>query len=179
MSLKHAILGFLTLHPMSGYELKTQYFDGSVAHFWSADQAQIYRTLDKLEQDGLVESEVVVQTIRPNRKPYTITDAGREALAAWLVESRDIGVLRMPFLVQLYFGRNIPRDQLLTVLQDQLRQHQEQLAAYRAIELPASDDPIMLEQLQFGGFTLDFGLRFEQMQIDWLEATIAVLETTS
>lgn len=161
---------------MSGYELKTQYFDGSVANFWPADQAQIYRTLDKLEQDELVESTVVVQEVRPNRKPYTITDEGREALAAWLAESRDIGVLRMPFLVQTYFGRNIPRRELLIVLNDQLRQHQQRLSIYQSIELPESDDPIMLEQLQFGGFTLDYGLRFEQMQIEWLEATIATLE---
>ncbi len=47
MSLKHAILGFLELSPFSGYDLKKA-FDGSVQHFWPADQAQIYRTLNQL-----------------------------------------------------------------------------------------------------------------------------------
>lgn len=160
---------------MSGYELKTQYFDGSVANFWPADQAQIYRTLDKLEAAGLVEGEVVVQTIRPNRKPYTITDAGKIELDDWLAVSPQLKVMRMPFLVQLYFGRNIPRAKLLAVLHDQLAQHEAKLAEYQQIVLPDSADPLLQEQLQFGATTLDFGLRFEQMQIDWLNATIARL----
>ena len=33
MSLDHAILGFLSYEPMSGYDLK-KLFDQSVAHFW-------------------------------------------------------------------------------------------------------------------------------------------------
>jgi len=49
MSLPHAILGFLREQPLTGYALKTQRFDVSVANFWPADQAQIYRTLDRLE----------------------------------------------------------------------------------------------------------------------------------
>ncbi len=48
MSLPHAILGFLREQPLTGYALKTQRFDVSVANFWPADQAQIYRTLDRL-----------------------------------------------------------------------------------------------------------------------------------
>ena len=35
MSLKHALLGILTVRPMTGYELK-QFFDSSVQHFWNA-----------------------------------------------------------------------------------------------------------------------------------------------
>src|SRR5258705_13680872 len=54
MSLAHAILGMLQTRPMTGYDLKVECFDNSIAHFWQADQAQIYRTLDKLAEDGLV-----------------------------------------------------------------------------------------------------------------------------
>ena len=44
MSLKHAVLGFLSIAPMTGYDLR-KHMEESVAHFWPADQAQIYRTL--------------------------------------------------------------------------------------------------------------------------------------
>ena len=44
MSLRGAILGFLSFEPTSGYTLK-QRFDGSVRSFWSATQSQIYREL--------------------------------------------------------------------------------------------------------------------------------------
>ena len=54
MSLRFAILGFLSVRPFSGYDLKRA-FDQSVRHFWTADQAAIYRTLGELESKGLVE----------------------------------------------------------------------------------------------------------------------------
>ena len=54
MSLKHAILGFLSFKPLSGYDLKKA-FDNSVRHFWPANQSQIYRTLSQMTDEGLVE----------------------------------------------------------------------------------------------------------------------------
>jgi PadR family transcriptional regulator, regulatory protein AphA len=47
MSLKYAILGFLSLAPLSGYDLKKS-FDRSLGHLWPADQSQIYRTLSQM-----------------------------------------------------------------------------------------------------------------------------------
>ena len=49
MSLEHAILGFLNARARSGYDLKTRCFDVEAKAFWSADQAQIYRTLERLK----------------------------------------------------------------------------------------------------------------------------------
>ena len=67
MSLEYAILGFLRSRPMTGYELK-KIIDGSVSHFWPADQSQIYRTLGKLAERGWAEMEVVPGTDRPDRR---------------------------------------------------------------------------------------------------------------
>ncbi|MBK8900493.1 MAG: PadR family transcriptional regulator [Anaerolineaceae bacterium] len=179
MSLEYAILGFLTLAPMSGYDLKTRHFDGSVAHFWPANQAQIYRTLDRLESAGLVTGEWEVQTERPNRKSYTITTEGVAALKAWLAESRPLPKERLPFLVQLYFARHLSRDELLSLLQAQRQLHVDRLKEYQAIGFPPFDDPVMARQVIFGKYTLDFGLRYEQMQIEWLDAVMAQAETLS
>jgi PadR family transcriptional regulator AphA len=176
VSLDYAILGFLSLSPMTGYDLKTQYFDGSVSHFWPADQAQIYRILERMSRDGWVEDEVQVQAVRPNRRVYHITPAGLEALKGWLRESRPLPIERRPFLAQLYFARHLTRDELLNLLEDQVRLHQERLAVYEAITLPATDDPIMQEQLRFWQMTLDFGRSYEQMQIDWLTTTISQVQ---
>jgi DNA-binding PadR family transcriptional regulator len=70
MSLRQAILGFLSIRPLSGYDLKRT-FDQSVRHFWSADQAAIYRMLGELEADGLVEYERIAQETRPDRGTCT------------------------------------------------------------------------------------------------------------
>ena len=67
MSLKHAVLGFLSIAPMSGYDLR-KHMEESVAHFWPADQAQIYRTLGHLAADGLVSVETIPQEGKPDRR---------------------------------------------------------------------------------------------------------------
>jgi DNA-binding PadR family transcriptional regulator len=48
MSLEHGILGYLSMKPLAGYDIK-KLFNMSAAFFWPADQAQIYRTLKKLK----------------------------------------------------------------------------------------------------------------------------------
>ena len=54
MSLAYAILGLLQQEERTGYDLKTSCFNQTVAHLWSADQAQIYKTLDKLVERGWI-----------------------------------------------------------------------------------------------------------------------------
>jgi DNA-binding PadR family transcriptional regulator len=73
MSLAHVILGLLQQQERTGYDLKTECFDDCISHLWPADQAQIYRTLDKLESQGWITCTVEIQHDRPNRKVYRIT----------------------------------------------------------------------------------------------------------
>jgi DNA-binding PadR family transcriptional regulator len=108
MSLRFTILGFLSIRPLTGYDLK-RYFDASVRHFWSADQAAIYRTLGELAGDGLVEHERIAQQTRPDRKVYHATPAGLAALDAWLATPAPPVARREPLLVKLFFtGRLAP-----------------------------------------------------------------------
>ncbi len=75
MSLKQAILGFLSVAPMTGYTLRKN-MDASVAHFWPADQTQIYRTLSTLVDDGLVDVRVIHQDGKPDQREHHILPAG-------------------------------------------------------------------------------------------------------
>jgi len=90
MSLEYAILGFLNYGESSGYDLKKM-FDTSIRHFWSADQSQIYRTLSKLVKKQWVTMHLVEQVDKPNRKVYTITEAGKEGLYQWLKTPLPLG----------------------------------------------------------------------------------------
>src|SRR5262245_50063289 len=83
VSLRHALLGMLSLRPGTGYEL-AQRFDSSMANAWHASHSQIYPELARLQEEGLV--EVVGEGARRSRT-YAVTDAGRVALRDWLVES--------------------------------------------------------------------------------------------
>lgn len=178
MSLKHAILGLLTIQPMTGYDLKHAAFDTSIAHFWRADQAQIYRALDKMAGDGWVESTVEVQTERPNRRVYHITDAGRAELLNWLESPQPPPVYREPFLVQVFFAYMLPEAQTLAHMQDHIAAHRETLARYEALAPGLAHSPGSARQKQFWQMTLDLGMALEHTYLEWLarcQAAIAAV----
>ncbi len=101
-TLRYIILGLLWAHPMSGYDIK-QAFDRALASYWNAGNSQIYTTLKNLSQAGLVESEVVVQTTRPNRKVYRLTQSGQSELEHWLQEEVPDRFTKDEFLTKLFF----------------------------------------------------------------------------
>jgi PadR family transcriptional regulator, regulatory protein AphA len=82
MSLKFAILGYLSSAPGSGYDL-TQQLHGGLGWFWSASHSQIYPELKRLEDAGLVESEPTTVGEKLEKRIYSITDEGRRVLTAW------------------------------------------------------------------------------------------------
>lgn len=175
MSLAHAILGLLRTGPMTGYDLKTRCFDASIGHFWPADQAQIYRTLDRLAEQGFVESRLEIQDGRPNRKEYRLTEAGETELTRWLGESQQLSAYRDSFLVQLYFAHTLPPGQLDALLVEQARLHEERLAVYRAVPLPTLDELKGQRDHLAQRLTLELGLALEQAQLDWIARAREVL----
>ncbi len=172
MSLAHAILGFLHRQPMTGYDLKTQCFDRKIANFWPADQAQIYRTLEKLEREEWVSSTLSFQLERPNRKVYQITEAGREELAHWLEETVPLPVHREPFLVQLYFSDDLCKEQIMAKIAQQKAMHEDQLRAYEAINFPPIEGALA-RQLSLAAMTLHVGKAIEKTYIQCLEELMA------
>ena len=121
MSLENGILGFLSIKPMSGYDIK-KLFDMSASYFWPADQAQIYRSLKKLVEDGSVELAKQEQGKTVDRKVYAITDKGQEALYAWVTNpSASDFISRLPQVMQLFFSGILSREEQLQFLDKQLK----------------------------------------------------------
>jgi PadR family transcriptional regulator AphA len=176
MSLKYAILGILNVIPMTGYDLKTQVFDISVQHFWPADQAQIYRTLNKLAEQGWVEAHLEPQESRPDRKVYTITEEGRAALDAWLRDYHPSMTIRDAFLVQLFFAEDLPNEELLGVIDRQIAEHEAHQAALQAIPIPPRESQPDNRRLALQHLTLDYGLALEEMTLRWLADCHATIE---
>lgn len=101
-TLRYIILGLLGARPMTGYDIKLA-FDRALASYWNAGNSQIYTTLKNLSAARLVESEVIVQKTRPNRKVYHLTPAGREELERWLQEDVPERFTKDDFLTKLFF----------------------------------------------------------------------------
>ena len=174
MSLSHAILGFLRQQPQTGYTLKNEHFDKSVAYFWPADQTQIYKTLDKLVEQGFATSEIEFQSDRPNRKIYTITKAGKVELERWLSEAVEPPLYRDPLLVQLFFSGFVDRETMISVLKSAKVKHEECLAALKAVSLPplakCADYDLLAARL-----TLELGFKSKEAYISWLDESIAAI----
>lgn len=84
MSVKNALLGLLAHHPSHGYELHDA-FEAMVGgeQNWDLKPAQVYSTLTRLEKQGLIVEESIEQDGGPEKRIYTLTDAGHKALARW------------------------------------------------------------------------------------------------
>jgi DNA-binding PadR family transcriptional regulator len=179
MSLKHTLLGFLNYYPMTGYELK-KFFDTSVAHFWNAEQSQIYAALKQLEAEDLVEMRVEMQTDRPNRKVYSITEDGRDELLEWLATPAEPEQVREPLLIKLFFGRALRRDQLIGVLRAQVEELRRVCDIYatagretvhRFAEAAGMQQDAMLWEL-----TVEAGIAHHGAALTWAEETMRKLE---
>ncbi|NED97716.1 PadR family transcriptional regulator [Phytoactinopolyspora alkaliphila] len=172
MSLRHAILGLLSIQPMSGYELK-KVIDESVGHFWTADQSQVYRTLSTLVDDGLASRRTVVQEDRPNLHLHSATDRGLAELDTWLASPLQTPPIREPFLARLFFADRLPADRIQKLVDTRRQEVAEQLAALEAIAVPAN----ATEAGQvLRSATLANGIAHARAELDWLASTQRQLE---
>lgn len=176
MSLTHAILGLLQQEEMTGYDLKTSCFDQCIAHLWPADQAQIYRTLDKLVEQGWITCSVQIQHDRPNRKVYKLTEAGASELNRWLQCHQPLPTVREPLLVQLFFAAQLPNEALIQLIEQQLVARHEKLAECEAIELPKLGDHSASREQIMQRLVLDLVRRREQTYVDCLKSAIDVIK---
>jgi PadR family transcriptional regulator AphA len=134
LSLKHALLGFLSFGPATGYELKHA-FENSIQHFWSADLSQIYRALESLREEGLVTMRIEHQKSKPPKHIYSLTESGRAELLRWLHEPTvELPTVRNPFLMKVFFGALLPKEVLLEHLHRFDEALQQRIDAYKQIE---------------------------------------------
>ncbi|WP_309107064.1 PadR family transcriptional regulator [Arthrobacter sp.] len=167
MTLSRLILGLLSLAPMTGYELK-KHFDATVNHFWSADKAQIYRTLTTLVKDGLCIAETVQQDGLPSKQVHRITEHGRAALLEWLETDPAPDAERNAFLGRVFFAAQLDEKQLHKLF-DRRREAALSYLASLQEQLDASRAASPGEALYFQLATLRNGIRHLKAELDWLQ----------
>ncbi|MFC6981228.1 PadR family transcriptional regulator [Microbulbifer taiwanensis] len=167
MSLRYAVLTLLDIEPGSGYDLKRR-FERSVSHFWSASHQQMYRELHRLHDEGLLDCTEQPQAGKPDKKIYSLTDRGREALRAWVQQPPPAQKIREPFLIQLFAGHHLSREQAQDAVQRQLDQHRALLDSYlEQNEKVLHSDPKLQEQYWLAHQTLLLGIEAERTWIEW------------
>jgi DNA-binding PadR family transcriptional regulator len=124
MDVKTVCLGMLTDGPASGYDLK-KCFESSFGHFFPAGYGSIYPALATLARNGMVEFEEVPQEGKPDRKVYSITEAGRQALMEGLSNPRPTHKVRSEFLAMMCFAHLMTEEQINTVIDNKLEEIDE------------------------------------------------------
>jgi DNA-binding PadR family transcriptional regulator len=168
-TLGYALLGLLTRHPMTGYEL-TQTFDISLANVWSARHSQIYPELAKLQAAGLI-----VQTESGPRgsKRYAATDAGTEAVRRWLRTPPPAELMRSERLLRVFFFGMLPPEEAAALFRAEAARHRERLEHHLATAelIPPAPGPARL-----GRIALEAGIRFERMMTEWADWAAAEIQ---
>jgi DNA-binding PadR family transcriptional regulator len=87
MSVRHALLALLSEGPKYGLQLREE-FEARTGEVWPLNVGQVYTTLQRLERDGLVESDGSGDD--GPQKGFRITAGGEQELAAWLRTPPDL-----------------------------------------------------------------------------------------
>jgi DNA-binding PadR family transcriptional regulator len=87
MSVRHALLALLSEGPKYGLQLR-QEFEADTGEVWPLNVGQVYTTLQRLERDGLVESDEA--DVEGPQKRFRITAPGRDELDGWLRMPPDL-----------------------------------------------------------------------------------------
>jgi DNA-binding PadR family transcriptional regulator len=130
--LSRALLALLSRRSLTGYDL-TKRFYGSVAFCWHAHQSQIYTELGQLAERGWVTAKREVGSARPNRRVYTLTEPGREALVTWLRTPESALALKDPWLLRIWAVDLLRPEEARTLLDACRRLHEERRQTYRSI----------------------------------------------
>ncbi len=163
------ILGCLTTHPMSGYEIK-QLISLSTSLFYNASYGSIYPILKKHEESGLVSVEELIENGR-FKKIYHLTEKGYSAFLTWLEETPQPITMRNDMLVRLFFFNNLTREKQSDITRmylDHLRDFRQRLENI-APAAAAYSDP-------YKEYTLRWGKDFYVFLIEWYEKLLSDLE---
>ena len=165
MSVRHAMLALLSEGPKYGLQLREE-FEARTGEVWPLNGGQVYTTLQRLERDGLVESDGTDE--EGPQKGFRISAEGERELARWLRTPPDLSSpprdeLVMKVLVALY----VPGADVHAVIQAHRRYLVELMQQWTRIkEYDAGSDLSMLLAIDAELFRLDSVVR-------WLDAAEA------
>ncbi len=172
---KYAIMGILSMGPMSGYDIKKR-FEKSLAYFWSESYGQIYPILKNLAKQRLATRSIKKQEGKPDRHIYALTDKGRKALQEWMIQPVGRLIGRHEILLKLFFGQQVS-------LADNIRQveHFRKLQSQKLKEIKATEEVLKADHkdnpnLTYWLMTVRCGQYVNRAYLRWSDETLAVLK---
>ena len=172
---RYAILGMLSICPMSGYDIKKT-IEESISNFWRESYGQIYPILKKSIAEHLVTKTVERQPGKPDRHVYELTQKGRQELQRWLSEAVVPKVQRNEFLLKLFFGEEVTATTNLKHVEKyremQLRLLEKYAALEKEIKSKYRGDP----NSSYWLMTLQYGKSTSNALVKWCDQTLVKLK---
>lgn len=175
--MEFVILGLLTLHTMTVYEIKKA-LERGVSLFYSASFGSINAAVDKMLAKGWISGQEAVENGR-NKRIFHLTPAGRQAFQDWLASEIEAEKVKDPALTRLYFMGFSDAQERIHVLEthiQNLRQTLEQLKFIHQQTAHLQIPPEMQTTTKFQLLTLQYGRDFYAFNIRWYETILESLK---
>jgi DNA-binding PadR family transcriptional regulator len=165
VSVRHALLALLAEGPKYGLQLREE-FEARTGEVWPLNVGQVYTTLQRLERDGLVESDDAHDDREKTpQKAFRITAGGTAELTGWLRTPPDMGAPpRDELVMKVLVATRVPGTDVHEVIQVHRRYLVELMQQWTRIkEAEAGSDLSLALVVDAELFRLDSVIR-------WLDA---------
>jgi DNA-binding PadR family transcriptional regulator len=167
MSVPHALLALLSEGPKYGMRLQSE-FQSRTGEVWPLNVGQVYTTLQRLERDGLVESDANGER---SQKRYRITSAGADELAGWLRTPPElVPPPRDELVIKVLVALQVPGIDVHEIMQVHRRHAIEVMQRYTQVKAAAAEDDVAL------ALVADAELFRLEAIVRWLDAADARLK---
>lgn len=160
-----SLLGFLHEGPMTGWNLVST-VTRQIGDFWSVTQSQVYRELNTMAELGLIRAGELGPR---DRRPYSITRAGRKVFREWLATDPGPETIRFPLLLAVLFGKHLPPGRLGEFVEDHRSAHAKRREEYVALLAAMDGAPADEPADPYIKATVQFGLAYETTVLDWFD----------
>jgi DNA-binding PadR family transcriptional regulator len=167
MSVRHALLALLSEGPKYGLQLRHE-FEERTGEVWPLNVGQVYTTLQRLERDGLIESDGEDEA--GPQKSFRITADGSAELSVWLSTPPDLSAPpRDELVIKVLVAMRVPGIDVGEVIQRHRRHVVELMQEWTKVKRDAGADEVSLPLIVDAElFRLDSVIR-------WLDAADARL----
>ncbi|MCP2281055.1 PadR family transcriptional regulator [Nocardia amikacinitolerans] len=175
--LEVALLGLLSVRPMTGYEIGKHYAR-ALSPWWETPRTQIYPKLRELERRGLIAKETVVQDGKPNKQVYSIAVAGTSTLTEHLSEPIRGADMKHHMMMRLFLGDLLPGETMRRLLEDyraHMAERAESLREARA-KFSASLSGPHQRSVFFELLSLDHLIAIADLEVSGTEKVLEAIE---
>ena len=142
MSVPHALLALLSEGPKYGLRLQSE-FEAKTGEVWPLNVGQVYTTLQRLERDGLVQTDG--EEGERSQKRYRITSTGERDLAEWLRTPPElVPPPRDELVIKVLVALEVPGADIHEILQAHRRPVVEVMQRYTQIKAGAAEHDVPL-----------------------------------